>query len=34
MNHIPITDIQGIRFGNAENQQAIYRRHRRPVRPT
>ena len=20
MNHIPITDIQGIRFGNAQNQ--------------
>ena len=23
MNHIPITDIQGIRFGNAQNQQAM-----------
>ena len=23
MNHISITDIQGIRFGNAQNQQAM-----------
>lgn len=33
MNHIPITHIQGIRFGNAQNKQAMTRRHRRPLRP-